>query len=336
MGNFYIPRKSTLGEHVSTDTTTTTTTTVPPYTQDTSILSPEVQALILGYATLSEQLGGYSVRPLGEGMQTRYTSADGKEIEAEQYLREELGYKYVYYPTDAREVAIAIASDKAAMAYIKTQMANVGLIDGTKTVGLLADGEFIKGMKTLMELSMNSGGKMSWQQSLETFSYDYKSRRALIISTPTLDKEEIDDLVDSTLATAKQRKGSPLSQEEKDYIADRVSGVALEFNEENQDLSPGRGEQFIYGQVPIDEVPEDALEDRALVKGPFRTTVLPAVEGEEPDVEGLTEDVGDVVEGLFAPREELARQQGLVGRGQARTKQVIQGLTGKMKEEVKR
>lgn len=331
MGNFYIPRTSTLSDDGDTGDTGDT---------GDSNVDPAIQSLITAFQMMMDS-GGYDVRPLGEGMQRNYTNADGKEVTAEEYLREEMGYKYIYYPSDAREVAIAIASDKALMASLKTQMANVGLIDGTKTIGLLADGEFIKGITTLMTLTMNSGGKMSWQQSLEAFTFDYQSRKAMIASTPSLDKEEIDDMVDATLATAKQRKGSPLSQEEKDYIANKVSGLASEFNEANKDLDPGRGEQFIFEQGYV----EDSLEDKALMEeqeekaGVYQvgtTTVLPAVEGEEPDVEGFKEDVGDVVEGLFAPREELARQQGLVGRGQARTKQVIQGLTGKMKEEVKR
>ena len=89
MGNFYIPRTNALGEDGSDTTTTVTTTTIPTNGGDGSEPQALEAILIAGFLELMKD-GGYDTRPLGEGMQRNYTNADGKEVPAEQYLREQI------------------------------------------------------------------------------------------------------------------------------------------------------------------------------------------------------------------------------------------------------
>ena len=241
-------------------------------------------------------------KPLGEGFQSKYQmeqtymdKAKGfpvtrtVDVDAEEYLKDK-GYKFIYFPYMPGEVARDIAP--ALRILLKNQMSSIGLIDLTKTQGSMVDEEFVKGITRLMEFSMNNGGKFDWVQSLGILRTDMSVRKAATTKAPKIENEQLDDLVDDLLAKSKSRKGAPLSQEEKEYITQKIGARIGLFNDEVAGLAGGTP-----GRIAFDP------------STPMGGTMIPGTPAEQPDTEQLEEDLAGIEEEVFAPREEAARQQ---------------------------
>ena len=99
-------------------------------------------------------------------------------------------------------------------------------------------------------------------------------------------------LVDEFLAKSKSRKGAPLSQEEKDYITNKIGARIGLFNQELAGLAGGTP-----GSIAFDP------------STPVGGTMIPGTPAEQPDTEQLEEDLAGIEEEVFAPREEDVRQQ---------------------------
>ena len=280
-------------------------------------------------------------KPLGEGFQNVYPSEvefDGakvkKFIDAEEYLKQQ-GFRHVYFAFDPGEVARDLTKQNIAL--LKTQMAGVGIIDASKTVGLAPDEEFVKGIKTLMEFSMNGGGKISWLGALAAIRSDYNARQSLITSNPKIEREQLDELLDSTLTKARSRKGGALSAEETQYIANRVSSITREFNTASANLTQGTPAEF--GYTPAREGSTRVIEGDLTVTTPSRPaqeTFTPGTEAQEPDVEGLEEDIGGVLDEVFEGREELQQESEAAGQIGARAARTINSLTNLSRRAVSR
>ena len=320
-GSIYIPRTGSVSDIIDTDNVES---------------EDDVSQFIIDLLTDPDRN-----KPLGEGFQSNYDMeviVDGnvimKKVDAEEYLKQQ-GFKHVYFARDAGEVARDLTKDNIAI--LKTQMVNVGIIDANKTVGVAADEEFVKGIKQLMEFSMNNGGKVSWLGALSTIRTDFNARRAMTTSSPKIEAEEIDELVDDTLTKAKARKGSALSIEERNYISNRVKGLAKDFNIASSELGQGTDARFEY--TPAREGSTRVIEGDITVSStsrPEQTVFIPGTEAEEPDVEGLIEDTDEVIEEVFAPREELEAQSRAAGQIGARAADTINSLTNLSRRQVKR
>ena len=269
-------------------------------------------------------------KPLGEGFQNVYPSEIDfqgtkvkKFIDAEEYLKQQ-GFRHVYFAFDPGEVARDLTKQNIAL--LKTQMAGVGIIDASKTVGLAPDEEFVKGIKTLMEFSMNGGGKISWLGALAAIRSDYNARQSLITSNPKIEREQLDELLDSTLTKARSRKGGALSAEETQYIANRVSSITREFNTASANLTQGTPAEF--GYTPA------RLEGMRIVD-PVET-FTPGIPAQEPDVEGLEDDIGGVLDEVFEGREELQQESEAAGQIGARAARTINSLTNLSRRAVSR
>lgn len=269
-------------------------------------------------------------KPLGEGFQNVYPSEIDfqgtkvkKFIDAEEYLKQQ-GYRHVYFAYDPGEVARDLTKENIAL--LKTQMAGVGIIDASKTVGLAPDGEFVKGIKTLMEFSMNGGGKVSWLGALAAIRSDYNARQSLITSNPKIETEQLDELLDSTLTKARSRKGGALSAEETQYIANRVASITRDFNTASANLTQGTPAEF--GYTPA------RLEGSRIVDPVESFT--PAIPAQEPDVEGLQDDIGGVLDEVFEGREELQQESEAAGQIGARAARTINSLTNLSRRAVSR
>jgi hypothetical protein len=226
-------------------------------------------------------------KPLGEGFQSKYQmeqtymdKAKGfpvtrtVDVDAEEYLKDK-GYNFIYFPYMPGEVARDIAP--ALRIILKNQM---------------VDEEFVKGITRLMEFSMNNGGKFDWVQSLGILRTDMSVRKAATTKAPKIENEQLDDLVDDLLAKSKSRKGAPLSQEEKEYITQKIGARIGLFNQEIAGLAGGTP-----GRIAFDP------------STPVGGTMIPGTPAEQPDTEQLEEDLAGIEEEVFAPREEAARQQ---------------------------
>ena len=281
-------------------------------------------------------------KPLGTGFQSNYDmqidGPDGtqiiKPVGAEEYLTQQ-GYRHVYFARDAGEVARDLNKDNIAL--LKTQMSNVGIMDASKTVGLAADEEFIKGIKQLMEFSMNTGGKISWLGALSAVRSDYNARKAMTTGSPKIETEEIDELLNDTLTKAKARKGGALSTEERNYISSRVTGLVGQFNRTSANL--GQGTPAEFGYVAAREGSTRVIEGDLTVSTPStmaQETFTPGTASQEPDVEGLQEDISGVVDEVFEGREDLERQSQAAGQIGARAANTINSLTSLSRRAVDR
>ncbi len=268
-------------------------------------------------------------KPLGDGFQskydeeiTRFDSTTGEyvtkqtTIDAQEYLKAK-GYNFIYYPYMAGEVARDIAPGLRII--LKNQLASVGLIDLTKTQGSMVDEEFTKGIRRLMEFSMNNGGKLDWVQSLGVLRTDMSVRKSAKTKAPVIESDQMDDIVDELLAKSKARKGAPLSQEEKDYITSKINNRIGLFNQEIQGLSAGT-----EGRLAFDP------------STPVGGRLIPATPAEEPDAEQFAEDLAGIEEEVFAPREEAARVAGETEATRARGAATIAGLTNLSRRGVQR
>lgn len=268
-------------------------------------------------------------KPLGDGFQSKYTvpvteldKATGAyltremQVDAQEYLTNQ-GYNFIYYPYMAGEVARDIAP--ALRIILKNQMASVGLIDLTKTQGSMVDEEFTKGIRRLMEFSMNNGGKLDWVQSLGILRTDASVRKSAKVKQPVIENTQLDDIVDDLLAKAKARKGAPLSQEEKNYITNKIGSRIGLYNQELQGLAPATEGKIIF--------------DPNMPTGGRFIAGTPA---QEPDTEQLAEDLAGIEEDVFAPREEAARQQVMAEETRARGAQTVADLSNLFRAGVKR
>ena len=268
-------------------------------------------------------------KPLGDGFQskydeevTRFDSTTGEyvtkqtTIDAQEYLKAK-GYNFIYYPYMAGEVARDIAPGLRII--LKNQLASVGLIDLTKTQGSMVDEEFTKGIRRLMEFSMNNGGKLDWVQSLGVLRTDMSVRKSAKTKAPVIESDQMDDIVDELLAKSKARKGAPLSQEEKDYITSKINNRIGLFNQEIQGLSAGT-----EGRLAFDP------------STPVGGRLIPATPAEEADAEQFAEDLAGIEEEVFAPREEAARVAGETEATRARGAATIAGLTNLSRRGVQR
>ena len=137
-------------------------------------------------------------------------------------------WKYVYLPSDigaqARQMSPFIITQTKGL------LAAAGLIDLNKTLGSEIDAEFLKGIKLAMEFSMNNGGQMSWNAAVKLLAGVAKSQSVQAQGVYTFDDEQMDEFVDEMLKKAKTRKGSPLSQYEKQYIRSKLeTGPGADF-----------------------------------------------------------------------------------------------------------
>jgi hypothetical protein len=268
-------------------------------------------------------------KPLGDGFQSKYTeeitrfdSTTGEYItkpttlDAQEYLKAK-GYNFIYYPYMAGEVARDIAPGLRII--LKNQLASVGLIDLSKTQGSMVDEEFTKGIRRLMEFSMNNGGKLDWVQSLGVLRTDMSVRKSANTKAPVIEGDQMDDIVDELLAKSKARKGAPLSQEERDYITSKINNRIGLFNQEIQGLSAGT-----EGRLAFDP------------STPVGGRLIPATPAEEADAEQFAEDLAGIEEEVFAPREEAARVAGETEATRARGAATIAGLTNLSRRGVQR
>jgi len=268
-------------------------------------------------------------KPLGDGFQSKYTeeitrfdSTTGEYItkpttlDAQEYLKAK-GYNFIYYPYMAGEVARDIAPGLRII--LKNQLASVGLIDLSKTQGSMIDEEFTKGIRRLMEFSMNNGGKLDWVQSLGVLRTDMSVRKSANTKAPVIEGDQMDDIVDELLAKSKARKGAPLSQEEREYISSKINNRIGLFNQEIQGLSAGT-----EGRLAFDP------------STPVGGRLIPATPAEEADAEQFAEDLAGIEEEVFAPREEAARVAEETEATRARGAATIAGLTNLSRRGVQR
>jgi hypothetical protein len=268
-------------------------------------------------------------RPLGEGFQSKYKTKQSfydkakgyaverdVELDAEEYLTAQ-GYKFIYFPYQAGEVARDIAPGLRII--LKNQMASVGLIDLNNTQGSMVDEEFVKGITRLMEFSMNNKGQFDWVQSLGILRTDASVRKAAKTKAPKIENAQLDGIVEDFLAKASTRKGAPLNAEEKSYISNAIQSKIGAFNQSLGSLAPATEGKMVFDPST-----------------PLGGTFVPGTPAQEPDFEQLAEDIEQVGEDVFAPREEAARQQQEFSETQARGNQVVADLTNLMRGGVKR
>lgn len=174
---------------------------------------------------------------------------------------------------------------------IKNLLGDAGLMDLSKTYGDAFDSETSKGIKLAMDFSMNNLGKMSWVNSVKTMGDYAKANQAIKTTDYELTEEVLNDLVKDVLKQAEDRKGKPLSQYEKNYITNQIMGGPVEgFKESLTTLTPATPDQLVMDEAT------------------GMTTLIPGTEAQEPDVDLLTEGADEVLDEVFAPREELAQE----------------------------
>ncbi len=264
-------------------------------------------------ASILDTAGATTKTPLGNGYLKEYEVQTGitdpeegpvvKVISAEEFLtsdewqtqrRDILGtgaaYGYVYFPTDIG------AQARQLTPYLRVQTKNLlsaaGLIDLNKTVGAEIDDEFLKGLKAAMEFSMNNGGTFTWTAGLKVLAGQTQAAALGGLGGGyTFGDEALDEYVEDLKKKAEARKGSPLSDYEKQYITGKlVQGPAEEFKQSLTGLGAGTAPSLSY----------DVTTGQAIQ--------TPGMEAEEPDVDILTEGGENVLDEIFEPREELQRQ----------------------------
>jgi hypothetical protein len=177
---------------------------------------------------------------------------------------------------------------------IKNLLADAGLMDLSKTYGDAFDSETSKAIKLAMDFSMNNLGKMSWVNSAKTMGDYAKANQAIKTTDYELTEEVLNDLVKDVLKQAEDRKGKPLSEYEKNYITNQIMGGPVEgFKESLTTLTPATPDQLVMDEAT------------------GMTTLIPGTEAQEPDVDILTEGANEVLDNVFAPREELAAESEL-------------------------
>lgn len=315
--NFIVAYDETLTEGVDQGTDP-----IDIITGDTGIsLDPGIAQIVVDEIT--DALGLDSNKPLGIGFKGKYKVnvtddvlgvTAPKDIDAEDYLTSQ-GFKYIYFPEDITEQGSAFGPK--IVAQMKNMMASVNLIDINKTIGVQKDAEFYKGIQKLMEFSMNNGGQFTFMQGLKML-YNAALTQNAPVAEYTLSTEEMDDLADTYIASAEKKKGSPLTKNEKDYLTRQLNAKLTDFQGSLSGLQPASTARIEY----------DVATGQA--------TTIPGQAAEQPDVEGLGEELSGVVEEFIAPREELARQAQIEEDSATRFARTMNSLSAAESEGVMR
>ncbi len=293
-----------------------------PNVDDNGILtdSSTTQAVI---DDIKEALGLDSNKPLGIGFKSTYEGliydekldvSVPKDIDAEDYLKSK-GFKFIYFPEDITQDPGAFGPK--IVEQFKNMMATIGYININKTVGIQKDAEYYKGIQKLMEFSMNNGGQFSYVQALKILHTATLAGQAPV-QQYQMDTAEMDELVDDYLGKAEARKGSPLTKNEKDYISRQLNAKLGDFGSSMSNLQPASTARIEY----------DEMSGTA--------TTIPGQAAEQPDVEGLQEDLSDVVDEFAEPREELARQADLESDAATRFARTMGSLSAAESDRVNR
>lgn len=270
-------------------------------------------------------------KPLGKNFQKVYKVEVGeideesglaktKDVPAEIFLRSDEyqqerselfgtgeAFKFIYYQKD-------IASQFNNLSPLlrvqtKNLLANAGLINLDQTYGTYLDAETLKGMKLVLDFSMNNGGNMSWLSSAKMMNESAQAQRAYATGKYEFTEEDLSDFADSVIAGAEARKGAKLSSYELGIINKKLGGAVEEVESQLGESQVGTQDQLSY----------DPLSDT--------TTFIPGVEAQEPDVSDvLSEETDEILDEIFAPREELAVASGEEDNTFARMTRNLQGL----------
>lgn len=247
-----------------------------------------------------------------------FLTSDEYQSQRRELLGQGAAYKYVYMPVDIG------AQARMQTPYIRVQTKNLlaaaGLIDLNKTVGAEIDNEYLKGIKAAMEFSMNNGGQMSWVAGLKILaSATQGSQLSALGGGYSFGDEALNEFVEEMVTKAETRKGSPLSNYEKQYITAKLTdGPAEEFRQSLTGLGAGTSPTLSYdiqsGQV-------------------IQTSGTGA---DEPDIDILTEGGEDILDEIFEPREELQRQANVEDQTFYRMQRNLAGLKAAESQPVQR
>ena len=247
-----------------------------------------------------------------------FLTSDEYQSQRRELLGQGAAYKYVYMPVDIG------AQARMQTPYIRVQTKNLlaaaGLIDLNKTVGAEIDNEYLKGIKAAMEFSMNNGGQMSWVAGLKILaSATQGSQLSALGGGYSFGDEALNEFVEEMVTKAETRKGSPLSNYEKQYITAKLTdGPAEEFRQSLTGLGAGTSPTLSYdiqsGQV-------------------IQTSGTGA---DEPDIDILTEGGEDILDEIFEPREELQRQANVEDQTFYRMQRNLAGLKSAESQPVQR
>lgn len=269
--------------------------------------------------------------PLGNNFLKEYgidTGKKGKEdeaimklIDAEDFLMSDdyqqnrynkfgkaQSWKYVYFPTDIRKQAEL--QTPWLRVQTKTLLAQAGLIDLSKSVGGNVDDEYLKGIKLAMEFSMNNSGQMSWVAATKIMASNALSQKAFTQQGEyTFTDEALGDMVKDLEAKAKNRKGSPLSDYERNHIKNKFTEQADVFRTQLEGLLPG-------------------TDPSLYMASPQATSAqfIPGTDPEEPDEDFLVDAGQDLLNDIFEPREELQRQADMEDETFSRMSANLRGL----------
>jgi len=272
---------------------------------------------------LADELGLDSNKPLGIGFKSKYTVMvlddvlgveAPKDVDAEDYLKSQ-GFKYIYFPEDITQEGGAFGPK--IVEQMKNMMATIGYININKTTGVQKDAEYYKGIQKLMEFSMNNKGKFTYVQGLKIL-YNATLAGQAPVQQYQMDTDEMDELVDDYIGKAETKKGSPLTKNEKDYLTRQLNAKLGDFSSSLANLQPASTAKIDY----------DVMSGVA--------TTIPGQEAEQPDLEGLEEDLSGVVEEFIAPREELERQANIESDAATRFARTMNSLSAAESDRVSR
>jgi len=272
---------------------------------------------------LADELGLDSNKPLGIGFKSKYTVMvlddvlgveAPRDVDAEDYLKSQ-GFKYVYFPEDITQEGGAFGPK--IVEQMKNMMATIGYININKTTGVQKDAEYYKGIQKLMEFSMNNKGKFTYVQGLKIL-YNATLAGQAPVQQYQMDTDEMDELVDDYIGKAETKKGSPLTKNEKDYLTRQLNAKLGDFSSSLANLQPASTAKIDY----------DVMSGVA--------TTIPGQEAEQPDLEGLEEDLSGVVEEFIAPREELERQANIESDAATRFARTMNSLSAAESDRVSR
>jgi len=272
---------------------------------------------------LADELGLDSNKPLGIGFKSKYTVMvlddvlgveAPKDVDAEDYLKSQ-GFKYIYFPEDITQEGGAFGPK--IVEQMKNMMATIGFININKTTGVQKDAEYYKGIQKLMEFSMNNKGKFTYVQGLKIL-YNATLAGQAPVQQYQMNTDEMDELVDDYIGKAETKKGSPLTKNEKDYLTRQLNAKLGDFSSSVANLQPASTAKIDY----------DVMSGVA--------TTIPGQEAEQPDVEGLEEDLSGVVDEFIAPREELERQANIESDAATRFARTMGSLSAAESDRVNR
>ena len=247
-----------------------------------------------------------------------FLTSDEYQSQRRELLGQGAAYKYVYMPVDIG------AQARMQTPYIRVQTKNLlaaaGLIDLNKTVGAEIDNEYLKGIKAAMEFSMNNGGQMSWVAGLKILaSATQGSQLSALGGGYSFGDEALNEFVEEMVTKAETRKGSPLSNYEKQYITAKLTdGPAEEFRQSLTGLGAGTSPTLSY----------DIQSGQAIQ--------TPGTGADEPDIDILTEGGEDILDEIFEPREELQRQANVEDQTFYRMQRNLAGLKAAESQPVQR